>query len=69
MNTLSNKYIYADYDSGKIWALTHNFGIVIDNELLIDTNFRIPSFGIVADSELYICTLDGNIYILSELVS
>ncbi|TFF84223.1 MAG: glucose sorbosone dehydrogenase [Promethearchaeota archaeon] len=66
---LSGKYIYADFGSGKIWALSYNSGNVIENELLIDTNFNIPSFGIDNDKNLYICSFDGNIYILNELAN
>jgi len=66
---LSGKYIYADFGSGKIWALSYNSSNVIGNELLIDTNFNIPSFGIDNDKNLYICSFDGNIYILNELAN
>jgi len=64
---LIGKYIYADYGSGKIWALTHSFEKVTGNDLLIDTTFNIPSFGTDNNNRLYICSLDGNIYILNEI--
>ena len=66
---LTDKYIYGDYGSGKIWALTYSSGSVTGNELLVDTLFNIPSFGIDSTNELYICSSDGNIYILDELSS
>ncbi|MFW9930182.1 MAG: PQQ-dependent sugar dehydrogenase [Candidatus Thorarchaeota archaeon] len=63
---LTGKYIYADYGSGKIWALSYASGNLAGNELLVDTNLNIPSFGIDNYNNLYICSFDGNIYILNE---
>lgn len=63
---LVGKYIYADYGSGRIWALDYTGGIVLNNTLLIDTGLLIPSFGVDANNELYICAFDGKIYKLTE---
>jgi len=67
LTDLYGKYIYADYGSGKIWALTHSSGVFVNNTLLVDTDFQIPSFGTDANNKLYICSFDGNIYILNEI--
>ncbi|TFG27094.1 MAG: glucose sorbosone dehydrogenase [Promethearchaeota archaeon] len=64
---LIGKYIYADYGSGKIWALTYASEKVTANELLVDTTLNIPSFGTDNDNRLYICSLNGNIYILNQI--
>ncbi len=59
---LVGKYIYADYLSGHIWALTYNGPNSVQNELLLDTGLKIPSFGTDRNNELYICAFNGNIY-------
>jgi glucose/arabinose dehydrogenase len=52
--SLSGKYIYADYGSGKVWALTYEQQNVATNELLVDMPTAISSFGIDQNRELYI---------------
>jgi len=64
---LYGNYIYADYGSGKIWALDYKNGMVVKNTLLIDSNLVIPSFGVDSNNELYICAFDGNIYKLNQI--
>ncbi len=59
---LTGRYIYADYISGRIWALTYQQNQPPDNSLLIDTNLGIASFGTDSAGELYICAFDGHIY-------
>jgi glucose/arabinose dehydrogenase len=59
---LHGKYIYADYVSGKVWALTHNNTGQTINSLLINSSLNIASFGVDQDNELYICSFDGKIY-------
>ena len=62
LTDLIGKYIYADYVSGRIWALEYSGETVINNTELIDTDLKIPSFGVDAHNELFICAFDGNIY-------
>ena len=59
---LRGKYIYADYVSGKIWALTYDSTGQTINSLLINSNLNIASFGVDQNNELYICAFDGKIY-------
>ncbi len=59
---LQGKYIYADYASGKIWALTFEENEAVDNELLSNSDLAIASFGVDRDNELYMCAFDGKIY-------
>jgi glucose/arabinose dehydrogenase len=64
---LEGKYIYGDYSSGRIWALTFSGETAVNNTELIDTTLTLLSFGVDANNELYICAADGNIYKLNEL--
>lgn len=64
---LTGHYIYADYASGRIWALDPSD---LDNPIntkLIDADFQISSFGVDRDNELYICAFDDNIYRLETV--
>ncbi len=63
---LIGKYIYADYVSGRIWALEYDGTGEPTNSLLKDTDLNIASFGIDRNKELYICAFDGNIYRFKE---
>jgi len=58
---LRGQYIYADFGSGRIWALDYD-GQQAQNSELIDTSFGIASFGVDQNNELYICAFDGRIY-------
>jgi glucose/arabinose dehydrogenase len=59
---LTGYYVYADFVSGRIWALDTADLDNPNNTELIDTDLRISSFGVDADNELYITSFDGNIY-------
>jgi len=61
---LNSKYIYGDYGSGKVWALQYDGVAMPVNTLMSDTSLNISSFGIDENKELYICSLDGKIYVL-----
>jgi len=67
LTDLIGKYIYADFGSGRIWALEYAGGVVVKNKELFDASLNIPSFGVDANNELYICAFDGNIYKLIQL--
>ncbi|GAA4438242.1 PQQ-dependent sugar dehydrogenase [Pontibacter saemangeumensis] len=57
---LQGKYIYADYVSGKVWALTLNgSGKKADNTLLLTTGFPVSSFGLDQDNELLVLGYGG----------
>jgi len=66
LTSLMGKYIYADYGTGKIWALEYSEETVIKNSLLVDSSLSIPSFGVDSNDELYICAFDGLIYKLVQ---
>lgn len=50
-------YVYADYGSGRVWALRYENGEAT-NRLLVDTDLMISSFGVDEANELYICSHD-----------
>jgi glucose/arabinose dehydrogenase len=54
-------YVYADYASGRIWALESS-STDPNNQLLLDSNHRITSFGTDHLQELYYCSQNGKIY-------
>ena len=63
-------YIFGDYCSGKVWAFSRQSGddsrhIEIMDEL-IDTSHKISSFGEDGNGELYIISLEGGIYMLTD---
>jgi hypothetical protein len=47
-------YVYADYGTGRVWALRMDGGEA-NNRLLVDTDIMISSFGIDEANELFIC--------------
>lgn len=57
--SLSGKYIYGDFVSGRIWALDVAGGV---NELLLESRLSIASFGTDNDNEIYVCGFGGTIY-------
>jgi glucose/arabinose dehydrogenase len=59
---LEGAYIYADYASGRIWALRYAGPGRVRNDELIHSQLPIASFGLDAASELYVCSFDGKIY-------
>lgn len=59
---LIGKYIYADFGSGRIWALEYDGASPPTNTLLDESNLGITSFGVSEQDELYICTYGGDIY-------
>ena len=65
-NSLSGKYIYGDFVSGRIWAMELDGS---SNEELFSSGLNIASFGTDANQELYVCSFDGSIYTIEETTS
>ena len=59
---LNGKYIYGDYVTKLIWALTYDGVNPPSNEFLLTAVGDITSFGIDQNDELYITSFNGNIY-------
>ena len=57
---LAGRYIFADFGSGRIWALQPDGQGGYTNDLLIDTNFGPTSFGVDQDGELYFTDFSNN---------
>ncbi|CAH1199865.1 hypothetical protein PAECIP111891_01413 [Paenibacillus allorhizoplanae] len=54
-------YVYADYGTGNIWALSQQSDGTIKNRTLLASGLNIASFGTDAAGELYLATQDGKI--------
>ena len=50
---LSKGYIYADYDTGKVWLLKYEGGKVREHRQLTDTQLRLVAFGQDRGGEVY----------------
>ena len=57
---LQNKFIYGDYLSHRIWALTYDGVNPVENEDLGVIPFDLVSFGTDENEELYMLTFDGS---------
>lgn len=56
------RYLYTDYCSGTLWALTQDNGRFVANARVGQIPGNPTSFGTDADGELYVTSFDGNIY-------
>lgn len=61
---LVGKYIYGDYVSGHIWALTWDskHPKVVGNQELMKKDLEISSFGLDRDGEILVVSLKGTLY-------
>jgi glucose/arabinose dehydrogenase len=59
---LQGKYIYGDYCSNKIWALTYDGITPPSTQLLFTSSGGLTSFGVDQNQELYWTSFNGNIY-------
>ena len=63
--SLYGKYIYGDWCTGDIWALTYINNDNVSNEHLLNSGVNISSFGVDKDNELLICA-NSSIYIIKS---
>ena len=63
---LVGAYVYADFCSGRIWALRHQGGQVVAQREIAGTRLSISSFGEDASGELYVLAFDGQVYRIVE---
>ncbi|MEZ4698746.1 MAG: PQQ-dependent sugar dehydrogenase [Rhodothermales bacterium] len=59
---LFGKYIFADFSSGRIWALTLDGARATERVELLNSNLNIAAFGVDRAQNLYLCAFDGSIY-------
>ena len=64
--SLYGAYVYGDFCSGKIWALTYDGARVTELLEIVDSQLSIPAFGEDPAGELYILSFDGSIYRLTR---
>ncbi len=62
LEELVGSYIYGDYVSGRIWALSDGGSGNLANRELLKTDLQITSFGVDEERELYVCSQNGRIY-------
>jgi glucose/arabinose dehydrogenase len=65
--SLHGKYIFADYGSGKTWALTHDGVNPTFSTLMTDESYSISTFGVDTSNNIYLCSYSssGRIYKLT----
>lgn len=63
---LVGKYLYADFMSGKLWALTYNPPEEATAQLLTENASTVASFAVDGDNEVYVLSFDGTIYRFTE---
>ena len=61
MPNLQGKYVYGDWCTGDIWALTYDGINEVINEHIMASDVNITSFGLDQDNELLICA-NSSIY-------
>ena len=59
---LTGSYVYADFETGRIWALAYDGAMVTDNQLLTQVSFGVSAFGVSENRELFVCGFDGRIH-------
>jgi glucose/arabinose dehydrogenase len=65
--SLTGKYIYGDFVTGNIWALTHANNKAVKNELIAKISGGLPSFGEDSKRNLYVLSYNpGKIYRLAQ---
>jgi hypothetical protein len=65
--SLYGKYIFADYGSGKTWALTYDGINPTFSTLMTDESYSISTFGVDTSNNIYLCSYSssGRIYKLT----
>ncbi|WP_266365169.1 PQQ-dependent sugar dehydrogenase [Tellurirhabdus rosea] len=61
VSDLQGKYIFGDFGSGKVWALSHNGKQSTGNQLLTSSGGNISAFGEDANRELYVLDHVGGV--------
>lgn len=59
ISELTGRYVFGDFNSGRIWALADDGQGGYTNEELLDTGFGISSFALGVDGELYFSDYTG----------
>jgi len=62
LKDLRGAYVYADYETGKIWALRHDGGQVTEHRELFQSPLHISAFGEDNEGELYLLAYEGVVH-------
>jgi len=54
LSSLVGDYVFADYNSGRIWGISYDGSNVSPADLLLDAPFRVSTFGVDEANELYL---------------
>jgi myo-inositol-hexaphosphate 3-phosphohydrolase len=65
ISPLYGLYIYADFVTGYVWALSGDEDGKVENFTLAETSLNISSLGTDQDQKMYFAAFDGNIYKLT----
>ncbi|MFW6195556.1 MAG: PQQ-dependent sugar dehydrogenase [Chloroflexota bacterium] len=60
---LRGAYVFGDFCSGRVWAMTHSDGQAEEVVLLADTGRNIASFGEDSEGELFVLAGSGVLYL------
>lgn len=55
LSLLTGKYIYGDYCTGMLYALSYDFINPATNQFLVNAGFPVSTFGVDQNNEIYIC--------------
>jgi glucose/arabinose dehydrogenase len=59
VSSLTGTYVFADYNSGRIWGIRYDIAGVTPAFELLDSDYKISAFGVDEASELYVCDIDA----------
>lgn len=63
---LSGRYVYGDYETGKVWALLWDGKKVVEHRELVDTPIKLVAFGQDAQGELMLLDYQGTLHRLEH---
>ena len=63
---LTGRYVYGDYETGKVWALAWDGTKVTDHKQLVDTPYKLVAFGQDAAGELVLLDYQGTLHRLER---
>ena len=62
ISQLQGQYLYADFVTGRFWALSYEPGKTPIVTNLVDSDLNPASFGVDQHGQVYVCAFDGHLY-------
>jgi hypothetical protein len=60
---VEGRYVYGDYGSGRIWALSYDADGAVSSELLVESSLSLTTFGVGPNERLYFAGIfDDSVY-------